>query len=207
MYYLVYKIVNIINQKIYIGVHQTEDLEDGYMGSGKYLIAAQKKHGIENFKKEIICECFSINELYEKEAELVTKDFISREDTYNLTEGGKIGATIEAKREGGRKGVEIQSKNKLGWWSPSARQKIVDTQKKEKSGLHNENIRRKGTECAKSADSIQKQRQKFKEIKHQQGEKNNRFGTMWITNGILNKSIRKDDVIPEGWRKGRIMLA
>ncbi len=42
MYYTVYKITNQINGKIYIGSHKTNDLNDRYMGSGKYLIRAQK---------------------------------------------------------------------------------------------------------------------------------------------------------------------
>jgi hypothetical protein len=38
----------------------------------------------------------------------------------------------------------------------------------------------------------------------QKGSKNSQFGTMWITNGIENKKIKKDlDNIPEGWYKGR----
>lgn len=36
------------------------------------------------------------------------------------------------------------------------------------------------------------------------GEHNSQYGTMWITNGIQNKKIKKDQVIPQGWRKGRI---
>ncbi len=36
-YYTIYKITNIINGMIYIGKHQTKDVNDGYMGSGKHL--------------------------------------------------------------------------------------------------------------------------------------------------------------------------
>lgn len=35
--------------------------------------------------------------------------------------------------------------------------------------------------------------------------KNSQYGTMWITDGTANQKIKKEDVIPEGWRKGRII--
>jgi hypothetical protein len=48
MLYTVYRTVNQINQKFYIGVHKTMNPMDNYLGSGKILGRAIKKYGKEN---------------------------------------------------------------------------------------------------------------------------------------------------------------
>lgn len=87
-YYILYKTTCLVNNKIYIGIHITNNLNDGYLGSGNLLRKAVKKYGKENFKREILYTFDNTKELVEKEAEIVNEEFIKREDTYNIISGG-----------------------------------------------------------------------------------------------------------------------
>ena len=62
---IIYKTTNLVNGKIYIG--QDKNNNPNYYGSGKLLKLAIKKYGKKNFKKEILEECTSIDELNERE--------------------------------------------------------------------------------------------------------------------------------------------
>lgn len=91
MYYI-YRIINKINRKTYIGQHKYNNLNDNYMGSGIYLRRAKKKYGIENFKKEILV--FNISK--KEYADILEKTFITAErkrvgagNCYNIADGGK----------------------------------------------------------------------------------------------------------------------
>jgi hypothetical protein len=61
------------------------------MGSGKRLLNAQKKYGIENFKKEILFIFNNDKDMFAKEQEIVNESFVNRTDTYNLKVGGSGG--------------------------------------------------------------------------------------------------------------------
>lgn len=50
-----YITTNNINGKQYVGMHTTNRLEDGYLGSGRLIIEAFDIFGKENFTKDIIC--------------------------------------------------------------------------------------------------------------------------------------------------------
>lgn len=91
MFYIVYKITNLINNKIYIGSHKTNDLNDNYMGSGKLIKQAVEKYGFNNFKKEILFIYNNPKQMYLKEAEIVDEEFLKRTDVYNLVPGGHGG--------------------------------------------------------------------------------------------------------------------
>lgn len=88
-YHYFYKITNLLNNHFYYGVHNTNDIEDGYMGSGKRLQYAYKIYGIENFKKEILKYFNSAEEAFKYESEIVTEGLVKNEECYNLINGGK----------------------------------------------------------------------------------------------------------------------
>lgn len=114
MKYIVYKTTNLINNKIYVGVHRTNpDINDGYIGCGvtkkdkkkniKGFPKAVAKYGYENFKRETLFEYPDTEEgmklAYAKEAEIVTIEFVKRKDTYNLTVGGQFTVYTSLKKE------------------------------------------------------------------------------------------------------------
>lgn len=88
-YHYFYKISNLLNEHFYYGVHSTDNLEDGYMGSGQRLKYAYKKYGMQNFKKEILKFFDSKKEAFEYEAEMVTEELVKNPDCYNIQLGGK----------------------------------------------------------------------------------------------------------------------
>src|ERR1035437_7205902 len=231
IYYLVYKLTNSVNGKIYIGCHMTKNLDDGYMGSGKRLGYAKKKYGIENFKKDILSTHETPEQMLIEEARLVNEEFLGREDVYNLTCGGRGSwfyvnlvktpeQRIRAGRIGGLTNCNQGYKNSQSCW-------INDTKKnkkiKRKDLIHylnngwikgrklNNSQMTIALTCltnGNSIESLDKKKQTCLKIQHQTGEKNSQFGTCWIYNGIESKKIHKEDLNPNlnaGWFKGRKM--
>ena len=89
---IVYKTTCSVNNKIYIGV-DSRDLPD-YFGSGKIFKNAFKKHGAENFKKEILERCETLEHLYEREIYWISfYDSTNPVIGYNISKGGN-GSTL-----------------------------------------------------------------------------------------------------------------
>lgn len=91
IYFTIYKTTNLINNKIYIGKHQTSDLKDDYLGSGILLTRAIEKYGVDSFYKEILFVFDNKHDMELKEQEIVTEEFISHPNVYNLAPGGQGG--------------------------------------------------------------------------------------------------------------------
>lgn len=210
-WYYVYQITNLLNGKIYVGIHRTSDIDDGYMGSGKLLRRAYRKYGMHRFSKKILFYCNSEEELISAESRIVTSDFVRRKNTYNLTEGGRDFGK-QARVKGGRIVGSLTSKQKRGYHSPEAKQRHKEVMpevnarlKFEQKGFYNPDTQKEMRRRACSPAAKEKRNETLKRIKHQQGERNSRYGTIWITNGEISKSVLKEEQIPEGFWKGRVI--
>jgi hypothetical protein len=213
----------MINGKFYVGMHQTQNLNDGYMGSGKLIQRAIKKYGIENFKKEILWLCESFEELKEFEKGCITEEFLkeNKGKCYNLLIGGK-GGFYYVNKEGLSVPIQFQSIDRSVVGKIGAKVKLHKFYND--PFFQQEYLRKLSINCKKyyethvgnmsgkkqTKEAIENQKQIFKLIGHQQGKNNSQFGTCWITKLNENKKIKKEllnNYLQLGWIKGRNMEA
>ena len=211
-FYLIYKITNNLNQKFYIGKHETDNLDDDYFGSGKHLKNAQNKYGIENFTKTILFYCANREEMNLLEHCVVTPEFCQREDTYNINEGGDGGffyinqlgisgkpTSKFAKQIGLKGGLSLKNKLKSSNFANAFSKAVSNGIKQHwKEFGHNW--------LGKHHSEESKKKIGLANSKRQSGSGNSMYGKMWICNDLTKESkpILKTDPIPNGWRKGRI---
>ena len=225
-YYLIYQITNNVNRKIYIGKHETFNIDDNYFGSGKLIQAAIKKYGLDKFVKIILFELQNRDEMNLLEKMVVTPEFCARDDTYNINIGG----------DGGWSYINEKSDYKL----QSSKRRVVTS----KAGkIANEKMRQKQLSSTKlhldklsDADKIAYKDNMSNKLKnwhaHHQGYfagqnnpmfgkfhtiearkkmsefhklHNSMHGKIWICNDKTHESKThlSSLPIPEGWRKGR----
>ena len=103
MKYYFYITTNNINHKYYYGVHSTNNIDDGYMGSGYLIKKAFKKYGKENFTKTILQFFDNADLMYKHEAKVVTIDVVNDPMSYNMRVGGR----------GGTKGLQLSDETKM----------------------------------------------------------------------------------------------
>jgi hypothetical protein len=205
MYYYVYQITNLLNNKVYVGKHKSakHPFENGYYGSGKQIICAIKKYGIENFKKEVLFYCADKDEMAQKELEIVTEEFVKRPDTYNMHKGG-LGGFEHINSNPEKYRAARSARSKLLADRADNPFKNPEWQKKYEWTRAPDRMRMLGQK-ANTPESNAKRKTTFLEIGHSQGEKNSQFGRIWISN-VLTKEVKRitiNDTIPEGWVRGK----
>jgi len=212
MLYIIYKVTNKLNGKIYIGKHQTQDINDGYMGSGKHIRNAIDKHGLENFTKEILFQFDNEADMNAKEAELVNEEFVKEDTNYNLCPGGNGGwgyiNSLENSKENKIKGGKAHSSEHMKMLGVKGRNKRNKRLEKDIEFRYYIADVTLGTGFLgmKHTDETKK-KIGMKNSKNQYGVKNSQYGKKWIYSDNEKKSMRidKDSDVPVGWVLGRKM--
>lgn len=207
-HYLVYKTTCLLNGKIYIGQHQTYDPNDDYLGSGRELRQDISNLGRENFKREILFDFDNFEDMDNKEKELVTEEFIAREDTYNVRLGGQNPEVDKICQMGNEKICELWKHDNE--WRENVRKKISQALM-ENWDSHPERKRYDYFYDWTGKHHTEETKIKLRErAKYYCGERHSQFGTVWIYNDRLeqNKKVKKEHAetfLNQGWKLGRKM--
>lgn len=186
MNYIIYKTTNLLNSKYYIGCHQTNNLDDGYLGSGKWLKHAIKKYGKESFEYEILYFLPSKEEMFALERTIVNETLVKDPLSYNLKIGGSGGNPgIVGAFSGRNHSEETKEKQRR-----AALKQIVTDQTRKK--LSENNAMRNNPEVRKKVSNTLTGRICSNEHKSRVAEAN--LGKILINNGIVARRISKNEL-------------
>ena len=203
-YHYIYKITCNVTNRFYIGMHSTDDLNDGYFGSGKRLWFSINYHGKENHVKEILEFLPSRQLLKEREKEIVNKELIGEILCMNLKEGGDGGFSTKEHM------IKAQLASKESF---RKRLKVDDVFRNEFSLKQSEKMKKRHFEnkinynTFEGKQHTEETKEKMKKPKNI-GKTNSQYGTCWITKEDVNKKIKKEDLAKWfglGWKNGRII--
>lgn len=185
LYHFVYKTIRINTPFYYYGVHSTNNLNDGYLGSGYHLLNAIRKYGKENFSREII-KFFDTHDLALKyENKILTKELLDDKYCYNILQGGR--GSKEQHTKSTRQKISIAmmgnkngegNRGNCGYKRPDyIKLKISNTLKTSDMGKYNRGRQQSESEKMKRSKSL---KLAYKEgrhpILHNYGEKNSFYG-------------------------------
>ncbi len=195
-YHFVYITRRIGTPYYYYGVHSTNNINDGYIGSGYHFLNAVRKYGKESFSREIIKFFESHDEALKFENEIITKEVLEDEYCYNIQHGGKGSKdehTLSTKEKmslsAKERKIPQETRNKLkesmkrkielyGYYhSEETRKRISETLKSKDMGKYNKG--RIQTESERNKRSISL-KLAYKEGRHKKsdlsGDKNPMYG-------------------------------
>lgn len=201
MHFTVYQTTNLVNGKIYVGFHATKNPNDSYLGSGIALRSALKKYGRANFRKEVLFDFKTAEEMEAKEGEIVNAEFCAREDTYNLAKGGR--QTLA-----GFTAADMARWGSLGQQQFAARSDALAIRQECGRRLAAANratgrLRGKQTWLGRKHSEETKVRMAAVD---RAGEKNSQYGTAWINKEGEVKKVPRTELpgwLENGWQAGK----
>ena len=185
-YNFVYKTTHKESGKYYIGVHSTDNMNDGYLGSGLRIKSSIKKYGEDAFEREVLKYFDNKKDAYSYENEIVTSETLK--DTYcmNIKEGGIGGYGMSGEKNGMYRNGHLISGEKHPMFgkkhSDESRKKMTDNHARFMLGKKH------------SKETTQKMRDNHSKCA---------LGKVWINDGVISRRIDKGVAIPVGWSLGR----
>lgn len=149
--YIVYKTINILSKKFYIGVHKIKSSEfDGYFGSSLHLKNSIKKYGKSNFIRETLFDNLTKDEAFDIECLLVDDQMCTRADVYNKKSGGFGGSN-----KGRQFHTQDEYRQKLrdGNFNYSENLKSNNLPHHNKGRLHSDETKKKHSESRKGMNT------------------------------------------------------
>lgn len=208
-FHFIYKTTDLRNDNFYIGMHSTDNLNDGYIGSGTRLKHLIYKHGKEIFNMEILEFLPNRKTLRNREIEIVNSNLLLEDKCMNLKPGGDGGFSDEehqfkCSQSAGKKHSEKLLNDEE--YKNSYSKKLSDANKKgHKNGIRKSINEYYNWDGKKHSEETKKKIGISNSIK-QRGEYNSQYGSRWITNGTENRKIKMMELIPPGWELGRTNL-
>lgn len=180
-------------------MHSTENVDDGYLGSGKRVKAEVKKYGKENFEKVILEELPTRKALEEREREIVNDELLIDPLCLNLKNGGEGGGSFWNEEHK----VKYQA---AGTAARAIQIKEVGQHPNSISALVESTKGRNFNWSGRKHREETKAKMKASHKGLQDGEKNSQFGSCWVTDGVKPIKIKKeqlDEYIRNGYSRGR----
>lgn len=213
-YHYIYKITRD-DGRYYIGMHSTDNLEDGYFGSGKRITRSIKKHGVNKHKKQILEFLPTRIALREREKQIITEEMRNDIQCMNIAPGGGGGFIDEhhqlkcssagASKGGKSTSVRRTNNNDFDIKFRAALSNGVKSYLNDNKQVCGERQKRI-TLAAASAEANEKRKRTLAERNHSKGEKNSQFGTCWVTKDSKPIKIKKeqlDEYLANGYSRGR----
>jgi hypothetical protein len=217
-HHVIYRTTCQVTGKYYVGMHSTDELNDGYIGSGKHLWQSIKKHGLDQHRYEITEHLESRELLRAREAELVTKELVNDSMCMNIALGGGGGwehvnasiNIIDRKRNSSLGGISTKVKIDTDEnYRLLNSKRTSDANKRDyASGKRvSPGWRPIDSQLAWSAEARLKRTATKIKNNFQQGIKNSQFGTRWawVNKNNTIKKIKLLDLevhLSEGWQRG-----
>lgn len=212
-FHYLYRITNTKNGKYYIGMHSTDNLEDGYFGSGKRIRNSIRKHGSSVHTKEIIEHFEDRESLRNRETELVNENLLKDPMCMNLQTGGGGGFINEDHMKKCILASVIANRKIVTefWKDPINKKKRSDDIKRAIGKLSTEEKKRfasYGFIDKNHSDDTKKIMSE--KAKLRTNELNSQWGSFWVNHPEMgNKKIRGEEnldvYINSGWNRGRNM--